>query len=336
MPGNSSHRPKTRYSRHSTNLERITQPSIPKAYKLGVKEETISWAQSSRKGNHEMTSVSLRTLPQCTRCCQVSKRNKVRVSFKVLSRCCSVLCCITGNWVHAPGTQQLNNITSDLMCALHMHMHSLQGVIGVAVSQRRLTICTNVSDWPLCTAERSHIKRWRKSPSQPWSQWYHYIDRRGTWLSSFLANYREIQHAVLVDKVVGSINVIRILQATVIDAWVCQAPWEVGTGKRFMGHLRDGHLIAKLPHVLTEEIGIAHVERSQSSVEGSHSDGRDLGPNCREENGYLWIPISRVRKWQTEAVLVYKKGAALNATHNAERTRQVPSSYNGCKGESIS
>lgn len=122
------------------------------------------------------------------------------------------------------------------------------------------------------------------------SQWYSYIDRRGTWLSSFLANYREIQHAVLVDKVVGAINVVRILQATVIDAGVCQAPREVGTCKRFMGHLRDGHLVAKLPHVLAEEIGIAHIERGQGSVEGGHRDGGDLGPHCRRKMATCEFP----------------------------------------------
>lgn len=196
------------------------------------------------------------------------------------------------------------------MCITHAHALLARTNRSCSISKETFRICTNVSDWPLCTAERSHIKRWRKSPSTPWSQWYHYIDRRGTWLSSFLAIYREIQHAVLVDKVVGSINVIRILQATVIDAWVCQAPWEVGTRKRLVGHLRDGHLIAKLPHVLTEEISIAHIERSQGSVEGGHSDGRDLGPNCREENGYLWISIARVRKRQTEAVLVSQEGCS--------------------------
>lgn len=53
-------------------------------------------------------------------------------------RCYSVLHYFMGNLVHAPGTQPLGNTTQDLMCAFHMHMHSLQGVTGVAVSQRRL------------------------------------------------------------------------------------------------------------------------------------------------------------------------------------------------------
>lgn len=173
------------------------------------------------------------------------------------------------------------------MCIPHAHALLARNNRSCSFSEETFRMCTNISDWPLYTAERSHIKRWRKSPSNPWSQWYSYIDRRGTWLSSFLANYREIQHAILVDKAVGSINVIRILQATVIDAGVCQAPWEVGTCKWLMGHLRDGHLVAKLPHVLTEEIGISHIERGQGSVEGCHSDGGDLGPHCREENSYL-------------------------------------------------
>lgn len=92
------------------------------------------------------------------------------------------------------------------------------------------------------------------------------------------------------DKVVGAINVVRILQATVIDAGVCQAPWEVGTCKRFVGHLRDGHLVAKLPHVLAEEIGIAHIERGQGSVEGGHRDGGDLGPHCRRKMATCEFP----------------------------------------------
>lgn len=91
------------------------------------------------------------------------------------------------------------------------------------------------------------------------------------------------------NKAVGSINVIRILQAAVIDAGVCQAPWEVGTRQWLVGHLGDGHLVAKLPHVLAEEIGVAHIERGQGGVEGGHSDGGDLGPHCREENICLKI-----------------------------------------------
>lgn len=54
---------------------------------------------------------------------------------------------------------------------------------------------------------------------------------------------------------------IRVLQAAVVDAGVRQAAWEVGTGQWLVGQLRDGHLVAELPHVLAEEIGVAHVER---------------------------------------------------------------------------
>lgn len=89
------------------------------------------------------------------------------------------------------------------------------------------------------------------------------------------------------DKAVGSIHVIRVLQAAVVDAGVRQAAWEVGTGQWLVGQLRDGHLVAELPHVLAEEIGVAHVERGQGGVEGGHGDGGDLGPHCGEENSSL-------------------------------------------------
>lgn len=87
----------------------------------------------------------------------------------------------------------------------------------------------------------------------------HWQKRAEAFLGSF-ANYRKIQHAVLVDKVVGSVNVIRVLQAAVIDAGVSQAPWEIGTGQWLMGHLWNGHLVAELPHVLAEEVRVAHIK----------------------------------------------------------------------------
>lgn len=121
------------------------------------------------------------------------------------------------------------------------------------------------------------------------------MESRGTWLSSCLANYREIQHAVLVHKVVGAVDVIRVLQATVIDAGVRQAAGQVGTRQRLVGHLRDGHLVAKLPHVLAEEIGVAHIEGGQGGVEGRHCDGGDLGPHCREERAACNSPPLQLR-----------------------------------------
>lgn len=89
-------------------------------------------------------------------------------------------------------------------------------------------------------------------------------ERRAQSLWSFLrkvpASYREIQHAVLVNKVVGTITVLRVLQVTVVDAGVCEAPRQVGTCQGLMWHLWDGHLVAKLPHVLAEEVCVAYVE----------------------------------------------------------------------------
>jgi len=52
---------------------KYTQSSTPRAYNLDIRQETTGWAQSGRKRKHEMTSVSLRTLLQCTRSCQVIK-----------------------------------------------------------------------------------------------------------------------------------------------------------------------------------------------------------------------------------------------------------------------
>lgn len=79
------------------------------------------------------------------------------------------------------------------------------------------------------------------------------------------------------DKVVGPIDVLCVLQVAVVYAGVCEAAGQVRTGQRFVRHLWDRHLVAELPHVLTEKVCIAYVERCQRGIEGRYCDRGDLG-----------------------------------------------------------
>lgn len=79
------------------------------------------------------------------------------------------------------------------------------------------------------------------------------------------------------DKVTGPISMFCVLQVAVVYAGVCEAPRQVCTGQGFMWHLRDRHLVAELPHMLTEEVCVAYVERRQRGVEGRDCDSGDLG-----------------------------------------------------------
>lgn len=88
--------------------------------------------------------------------------------------------------------------------------------------------------------------------------------------------YRKIQHAILMDKVVGPIDMFCVLQVAVVNAGICEAAWQVCACQRFMWHLWDRHLAAELPHVLTEKVCIAYIEGCQSGVEGRNRDGGDL------------------------------------------------------------
>lgn len=72
--------------------------------------------------------------------------------------------------------------------------------------------------------------------------------------------YRKIQHAILMDKVVGPIDMFCVLQVAVVNAGVREASWQVCTCQRFVWHLWDRHLAAELPHMLTEKVCIAYIE----------------------------------------------------------------------------
>lgn len=73
-------------------------------------------------------------------------------------------------------------------------------------------------------------------------------------------NHRKIKHAILVHKVIGPIDMFCVLQIAVVYAGVCEASRQVRTCQGFMGHLWDRHLVAELPHMLTEKICIAYIE----------------------------------------------------------------------------
>lgn len=91
----------------------------------------------------------------------------------------------------------------------------------------------------------------------------------------------EVQHAILQDKVVGSLDVLPFLQEGVVDAGVGEAAGQVGAGQRFHGHLRHGDGVAQPLHVLGEEVGVADIKGRHRSVKGRHGDGGDLGPNWK-------------------------------------------------------
>lgn len=91
----------------------------------------------------------------------------------------------------------------------------------------------------------------------------------------------EVQHAILQDKVVGSLDVLPLLQEGVVDAGVGEATGQVGAGQRLHGHLGHGDGVAQPLHVLGEEVGIADVKGRHRSVKGRHGDGGDLGPDWK-------------------------------------------------------
>ena len=62
------------------------------------------------------------------------------------------------------------------------------------------------------------------------------------------------------DKVIGPINMFCVFQVAVVYAGVCEASRQVCTCQGFMWHLRYRHLVAELPHMLTEKVCIAYVE----------------------------------------------------------------------------
>lgn len=62
------------------------------------------------------------------------------------------------------------------------------------------------------------------------------------------------------DKVIGPIDVFRVLQVAVVYAGVCETARQICAGQGFMWHLGDGHLVAELPHMFTEEVCIAYIE----------------------------------------------------------------------------
>lgn len=92
--------------------------------------------------------------------------------------------------------------------------------------------------------------------------------------------YGEVQHAVLQHKVVGALDVVALLQEGVVDAGVGEAARQVGARQRLHRHLRHGHWVAQLLHVLGEEVSIAHIKGRHSGVESCHGDGGDLGSDC--------------------------------------------------------
>lgn len=75
-----------------------------------------------------------------------------------------------------------------------------------------------------------------------------------------LAPYRKIKHAILVNKVIGAVDVVCVLQVAVVYAGVREAAGQVRAGQGLMWHLRDRHLVAELPHVLVEKVCVADVE----------------------------------------------------------------------------
>lgn len=91
----------------------------------------------------------------------------------------------------------------------------------------------------------------------------------------------EVQHAVLQDKVVGSLDVLPLLQEGVVDAGVGEAAGQVGAGQRLRRHLGHSDGVAQPLHVLCEEVSVADVEGRHRGVEGRHGDGGDLGPNWK-------------------------------------------------------
>ena len=93
--------------------------------------------------------------------------------------------------------------------------------------------------------------------------------------------HREVQHAVLQHKVIGPLDVLPFLQTGVVDAGVGEAARQVGTGQRLHWVLGDGDGVTELLHVLREEVGVSNVEGCHRGVERRHSDGGDLGSNCR-------------------------------------------------------
>lgn len=102
--------------------------------------------------------------------------------------------------------------------------------------------------------------------------------------------YGEVQHAVLQHKVVGALDVVALLQEGVVDAGVGEAARQVGARQRLHGHLRHGHRVAQLLHVLGEEVGVAHVEGRHRGVESCHGDGGDLGSDCgRSESSWSFL-----------------------------------------------
>lgn len=78
------------------------------------------------------------------------------------------------------------------------------------------------------------------------------------------------------DKVVGPIDVLCVLQVAVVNAGICEASGQVCACQRFVRHLWDRHLAAEFPHMLTEKVCIADIEGCQRGVEGGNCDGGDL------------------------------------------------------------
>lgn len=95
-------------------------------------------------------------------------------------------------------------------------------------------------------------------------------------ISKNTAPYRKIQHAVLMDKVVGPIDMLCVLQVAVVNAGICEASGQVCACQRFVRHLWDWHLAAEFPHMFTEKVRIADIEGCQRGVEGGNCDGGDL------------------------------------------------------------
>ena len=78
------------------------------------------------------------------------------------------------------------------------------------------------------------------------------------------------------DKVIGPINMFCVFQVAVVYAGVCEASRQICTCQGFVWHLRDGHLVAELPHMLAEKVCVANVERCQRGIEGCNCNSGDL------------------------------------------------------------
>ena len=62
------------------------------------------------------------------------------------------------------------------------------------------------------------------------------------------------------NKVIGPVDVVCVLQVAVVYAGVREASRQVRAGQGFVWHLWDRHLVAELPHMLIEKVCVADVE----------------------------------------------------------------------------